>query len=395
MNREDVRRLAQTTDSLCVTIYLPLAREPAQQDQNRIRLKNHLAEAQRQLLEDYGWREPAAKALLQPAHDLIAHGRFLAERSDGLALFLSATGAETFNFPFPFDEELVVGPRFHLKPLLPQFMRNGRFYILALSQNEVRLLEASQYSVRPVELGPDVPENLADALKWDDPEAQLQWHTSTVSPAGRMRPAVFHGHGVGDGEDEKVNILRYFQLLDQGLSTIFREEDAPLVLAGVDYLIPIYREASSYRYLTDESISGNPKMWSPEELHERAWQVVEPLFKQEQLTAVARYAELAGGDRASAILEEVVPAAHYGQIELLFVIAGATVWGQFDPDTLRLTRHEERELGDSDLLGQVAVHTFVQGGTVYVVEPADMPPGASLVAAILRYPLTTTQTMPT
>jgi hypothetical protein len=38
--------------------------------------------------------------------------------------------------------------RFHLKPLLPLLTGDGRFYILALSQNQVRLLQGTRYSVR-------------------------------------------------------------------------------------------------------------------------------------------------------------------------------------------------------------------------------------------------------
>jgi len=43
---------------------------------------------------------------------------------------------------------VVVSDRFHLKPLLPLLTGDGRFYILALSQNQVRLLQGTRYSVR-------------------------------------------------------------------------------------------------------------------------------------------------------------------------------------------------------------------------------------------------------
>jgi hypothetical protein len=46
--------------------------------------------------------------------------------------------------------------------------------------------------------------------------------------------------------------------------------------------------------------------------------------------------------------------------------------------------HEEAELGDQDLLDFAAVHTLLNGGTVYAVEPGRVPDGALLVA-IFRY----------
>jgi len=43
---------------------------------------------------------------------------------------------------------------------------------------------------------------------------------------------------------------------------------APLVLAGVEYLFPIYQEANTYPDLVEEGITGNPENLKPEELHD-------------------------------------------------------------------------------------------------------------------------------
>jgi Bacterial archaeo-eukaryotic release factor family 7 len=155
--------------------------------------------------------------------------------------------------------------RYHLKPLLPLLAGDGRFYVLALSQNEVRLLGASRYSTDEVKLGDDVPESLADALKLDEPEKQLQFHTGSSGDGGAGRSAVFHGHGAKD--DSKDNILRYFRKIDRGLRDVLKGQEAPLVVAGVDYLLPIYREANTYSGLVEEGTTGNPEELSVEELH--------------------------------------------------------------------------------------------------------------------------------
>jgi hypothetical protein len=43
-------------------------------------------------------------------------------------------------------------------------------------------------------------------------------------------------------------------------------------------------------------------------------------------------------------------------------------------------------VGNEDLLDASDVHTLLNGGTVYAVEPEQVP-GGSLLAAIFRYPL--------
>jgi hypothetical protein len=46
---------------------------------------------------------------------------------------------------------VIVSERFHVKPLLPLLSGDGRFYVLALSQNEIRLLQGTRYSVEQVD----------------------------------------------------------------------------------------------------------------------------------------------------------------------------------------------------------------------------------------------------
>ncbi|HBL11949.1 MAG TPA: hypothetical protein DD379_11170, partial [Cyanobacteria bacterium UBA11162] len=159
---------------------------------------------------------------------------------------------------------------------------------------------------------------------------------------------------------------------------------APLVLAGVEYLFPIYREANTYQHLIDEGITGNPENAKPEELQAQAWEIVEPLFLKSQQEAIDHYRELAQTGRSSSNIKEAVPAAYYGRIEELFVAVGVQQWGSFNPDTNTIDLHAEAEPGDEDLLNSAAIQTILNGGTVYAVEPDQVPDEAPL-AAVFRY----------
>ena len=118
----------------------------------------------------------------------------------------------------------MVGERFHIKPLLPMFVGDGRFFILAVSQNDVRVLNGTRNSVDKINLE-DMPTSLAEALRFEDPERQLQIHTSTDAPRGvTERPSAFHGYGVGTN-DAKINLLRYFHILDRGLNQFLSGEN--------------------------------------------------------------------------------------------------------------------------------------------------------------------------
>ncbi len=375
--RGELEKLVEERGGPCVSIFLPTHRSGTETQQDPIRLKNLLGEAREDLLTK-GLRSTEVNQLLEPARELLADDVFWRHQSDGLAVFLSRDDFRFYRLPLRFKELAVVADRYHVKPVLPLLTGDGQFYVLALSQNEVRLLRATRHSIGKIELV-DVPESLADALKHDDPEKQLQFHSGTSGGRGG-RAAVFHGHEI----DLKDAILRYLRQVDRGVREVLKGSQALLVLVGVGYLLPIYREASTYPQLVEEGVTGNPEGLSEEEVHREAWAVVRPHFLKARWEAVARYEQLAGTGQTSNDLREVVPAAYYGRVEVLFAAAGARRWGAFDPSTGETRLHKERDFGDGDLLDFAAVQTLLNKGTVYILNSKDMPGGAA-VASVLRY----------
>ena len=105
------------------------------------------------------------------------------------------------------------------------------------------------------------------------------------------------------------------------------------MLAGVEYLLPLYKEAAAYAHVVEAGVTGDPNSQRAEELHERAWVLVEPLFRKDRQDAVDRYRRYAGTGQAPSDLKEVLLAACYGRVETLFVAVDVQQWGTFDADT--------------------------------------------------------------
>lgn len=384
LSKSELKTLMEQHGQWCVSIFMPAHRAGVEVQQDPIRLKNLLVHAEERLIES-GFRSPDARELLKPAQELLERAGFWRRQSDGLAIFVSQDIFRPYRLPHGFQELVVVAERFHIKPLLPLFTGDGRFYVLALSQNELRLLQGTRYSVGQVDLE-NVPESLAEALKWDDPERRLQWHTRAGTTTDGTRAAIFHGHGVASADDPKDYIRRYFRQVDNGVSDLLRDERAPLVLAGVDYVLPLYREANTYQHLLEEGVTGNPEELTAEELHKQAWTILKPYFQRERKQGAAQYRRLAGAESglASNEVQEIVPAANHGRVETLFVALGFQRWGSFDADTNTLHLHEEAKPGDEDLLDFAAAHTLLNAGTVHAVEAGKIPGGPPL-AAVFRY----------
>jgi hypothetical protein len=157
-----------------------------------------------------------------------------------------------------------------------------------------------------------------------------------------------------------------------------------LVLAGVDYLLPLYRSVTSYGNPVDDGIQGNPDEISIETLHAKAWEIAHPYFTKIQEDAAARLRQKAGTGLASGDLREIVPAAVQGRVDTVFVAEGQPYWGIFDTFENEVTLNDEATAGSEDLLNLIAVETLLNGGRVYVVDAARVPL-AGPAAALFRF----------
>lgn len=372
-DRSHLESLMGTQAEPCVSIFMRTVRVGREIQQNPIRLKNLIKDAEDRLRK-LGVR--SMETILKPAYELVNDGGFWRRQGDGLALFLSPEDSQHFSLPTTFEDLVVVADHYHLKPLLPVMSWGEYFYVLGLSQKYVKLFRGGRYSVGEVQLE-GVPTSLREALQFDDREPSMQSHS-----AGRTA-AVFHGQGLGK-DDPKEDIRRYFRKIDDGLHDILRSEQVPLVLAGVDYLLPIYRETSEYPHVMEGGVIGSPERLTVEQLHAQAWEIVEPMFNQQRDAAKARYLSVADTPHGSSDVKRVVRAAHQGRVESVFVAVGEHLWGTWDPTTEAIHIHETPQAGDIDLLDAAAVQTWMHGGNVYAVTPDEVPGGHQLAAA-LRY----------
>ena len=97
-------------------------------------------------------RAPQIRQFLKPGEELLADSLFWRYQADGLAAFLSVDGLRSYLLPISFPELVVVGHRFHIKPLLPLLNNDDRFFVLALSKNNVRLIEGTRSGAAEIEV---------------------------------------------------------------------------------------------------------------------------------------------------------------------------------------------------------------------------------------------------
>lgn len=386
LSRSEIRSLMEVASngSLCVSIYTSTHPTGSLNKEDMIRYKNLLADAERQMTA-CGVPEGRAKHALEPAARLLEDGKFWREAGGGVAVFLSEKTLRSYRVAMEFDPVAVVGHQWYLKPLLPLFSGDGRFFVLSLSLNEIRLFHCSRDNCQQVNLKlRKLPTSFAEAMKYTVSEKTTQFHTnSPPRPTTGARAPVYYGMGSRTDEAQKKrDITDFLHQLNRGLSTVTNGTRDPMILAGVDSLCSMFREISDYPNIVGPTINGNPEMWGEKELHEKAWPIVEPLFKQAQQTAADRYQLARSRHAGSSVPEEVIAAAAAGRVDTLFVDLDRHQWGRFDAGTVDL--HEQQQNEDEDLSNLAGVQTLLHDGTVFAVPQQEMP-GGHPVAAVFRY----------
>jgi hypothetical protein len=395
ITREQLRELAADESAPAVSLYFPTNHAPVEPEENSLYLKNLLAVVQERLL-DSDMRRTHVASLLDPLRQLLGDADFWLHQEESLALLRTPDRFAYYRLPYGVSERAIVAPAVYVKPLFQTLFPDGYFFVLALSQHAVRLLRCTRHGARVVDLEKlPIPRSLEEALRFDDlQKPELQHHPMTGpgrasvgrGPAeGRAggRQHGFHGHGES-GEEVKTQIRRYLHAVDAGLARLLGSETAPMIVAGVDYIRSIYRDVTHYKFVMDEGIDGNPDRTSDARLHAMAAPIIEEQLKRVREEAREKHESLRARGLASDDLQELLGAAHVGKVDTAFVRADIDVWGSYDVETDSMTRHDEPETGDVDLLDLVARQTFLNAGTVYVCA-ADEMVGAAPATATFRY----------
>ena len=383
----NIQDLINKKSNLFISIYLPTFKSGVDQRQNHIKFKQLLRKAEAELY-DMEMTKSQVEEFLKPARDLITETRFCQNQGDGLALFIHSEGMDYFRLPIEFKEVVEISNKIYIKPLLPLFIGNEQFNILALSKNQVRLFRCSRQSLKEIELR-DAPDSMDDVKMDDELESPRGYLALRVSRnVGKKQLTYNNVSQAQSNEDdyERNKLTRYIRAIDESLMKMHKKDVVPLILAGVDYLIPIYREKSKYPYIVDDFIGGNPELLSGEELHKLAWEIVQPLFNKDKELAEERYKQYLGqkNNLYTNSLEKIIPAAYGGQVDALFFQNEIQQWGKYNIENNKVELHDEAEDGDEDLIEYASLLTLSRGGKVFSVV-SDQVPDNSSIAAVLRF----------
>lgn len=373
--------LANFSGGPCVSIYLPTnpGGVAVNEQVDLIAFKNALQHVDR-TLQERNVDAVSIKKMLEPGYELLRDEKFWKSLTPGLALFIAEDFFKFIRLPGTVAEEILVNSSFHVSSLLPFMVRKEYFYLLVISKKNPKFYRCDYFGIEHIPVD-ELPLAVDDVVRFENKEDQKLFRTGGRGGTGG---ANFHGIGAGK-PDEKQHIAAYLEEVDDTLwQTHLSRSTVPLVLAGLDHLIPIYRSVSDYKYVWPEALTGNYSAEDDGTLHKEAMELMKPYFEQRMRRALDEFGNKSATPLTSVDVKEIISGSFYGRISQLFVQKEAQVWGRFNEQDNEVTIVGESTADTENLADRAVAKTIQSGGDVYMMDVSEMPqPG--VMAAIFRY----------
>lgn len=382
-NAASIKELLENKNKPCVSIYIPSAEKGADTLQSPIRLKNLLARAWDDLAGNFPDSQKTMAAQFEQADVIVDNKLFWRHQKQGFALFISPQLFRYYRVLIPFKDRVTVGNHFNIKPMLSLFTNKARYYLLALSQKSVRLLETAEGRINERHI-PNVVQSIEELSKYEVREKQLQLYTMPMGGFGG-KGSVAHGHATDiDGKEMKKRVNEFIKTVVTGIEQYLQADRTPVLLCAEPSMQRLVFDCHPSFNVMKETVPVNPTRMEPEQLLERASGVMREQSRKQTRTTLDRLSALMDTGWTIQNADQIIPRAEEGRVDTLFIDPDRPVWGFWNPEGGLIQTHDQPAETDQDLSDIAVLQTLLHGGEVISV-PRDSIKGGSSMAAILRY----------
>lgn len=361
----EISQLVATRGEALISLYLKTTPETQHIDAARTRLKQLTSDAVAQL-EEVGVAKRTIWPIEEQLHDLMDDDDFWRTQANSLAIFVTPDSLRSFRLPNHLTETVQVADRFHLKPLLRAVSMPQHAFVLALAENELRVIELLGDQPAQELRVPNLPKDAA-----------------SVAGTANVNSRSYSGRQ-GGGEGQKHHLRQYCRQIDAALRGLLSGRHEPLIIAATEPLLSMYRSINSYPHLADAAITTSPVRIPAHDLGTQARTIVDGI----NVDAVAEFATLYSAreneGRATTQIARIARAATFGAVDTLLVDMDSVVPGLVDEETGEITMDKAESAVSYGVIDEIAGRVIANGGKVIAVRRADIPQEADL-AAVLRY----------
>jgi hypothetical protein len=376
-----LQKLTVENNDPSISLYMPTNRSHPDNLQDIILFKNLVKQLKESLREKYS--EIEVQHFIKP-FDLLSQNTALWNKTlEGLAIFSASDYLKIIYLQVPVEALVIVAGRFHTKPLRQYLQSVDRYHLLSLNLDGFQLFEGNRFGVSEIELQPEIPKTLTEALGEDLTEK----HSTVASYGGTGGESANMHHGDGGRKDQMdKDIEKFFRIISLAIDEHYSKPTGlPLVLAALPEHHHLFHKVNKNPMLQKEGIMVSTKFLQDEKIAEMAWEIMKQNYLMRLKELTEKFEQAKGKSNGSDSLEEVAKAVAAGRVETLLLEQNRIIPGKIiDADTgaVEFENLNNPEVGD--LLDDIAEMATEKGTAVIVISKEKMPTQSG-IASIFRY----------
>ncbi|MFW5792817.1 MAG: hypothetical protein ACOCWC_00935 [Bacteroidota bacterium] len=355
MNRLFLNKLLKVNEYPCVSILLKTYRTSPDNQKTTLTLKKLVKETEEKLLETMTKRE--AEPYINEIKKIIETVD-VRSNMDGLALFVSKNFSDKVDLPFPVKDRVIIDKTFATRDIIKGLNRSTRYYILELSLHGARLFYC--FRDEAIEVNNDIF------------PVKSEFDSLNLNPADISR------------EKEKY-IKEFFNNVDKLFQSIFKEDPAPLVLAGVKKNIAYYTEVCDNKSAIAGTLDGNYENAKAHEMGKLTWPIIDSLKQEERQRLIDELHEATGAHKSAFDISDLWRFAKEGRVNILIIEEDFEQKAYLNNKGDLILNSEDSINGAiEDAVDELAEIVMNKGGRVVFVEKGQLNDFGK-IAGILRY----------
>lgn len=341
-----LKELKDIISESCVTIILNTHRTSPDNKKDSITLKNLIKEAEERLFADESKRN--AKGLVERLKELeskIDHSHNL----ESLVLFVNEDIAEYTRLPIAVEERVVIDHTFATRDLVRALHLETNYYVLVLSQQKVRLLEAFNDKVVS-EIGSPFP--IENSQFYSTNKAEL-------SNASRQTNLV----------------AEFFNRVDKEVNKIRKDNPLPVLICTVESNYHEYlKVADQKQSIIETYLNKNRLDKKAHAIVSEAWYIIQDYTVEKNNARKAELLTAVSQNKFLSDTNEIWQAIKQGRIQTLFIEQGKFQPAMWENDRIEYVSDELRDKKEvvDDIYDELIEANMNYGGDVVFLPKGEL-----------------------
>lgn len=311
---QTLKKVKDVSGSCCVTILLNTHRTLPDNEKDPLVLKNLIKEAANRLADECNLQAaPLITEKLNALSETIDHRHNL----ESLALFVNEQVAEYTRLPVAVEDRVAIGNTFAIRDVIRALYKDKEYYVLVLSRDKARLIEAFNDKVV------------------QEMEGNFPIENTSLHPQQRAEAAV---------ASRQTNLIQeFFNIVDKQLVEVVKQNSWPVLICTEESNYHAYLKIADRKEIIMGHLNGNRMEEKAHHIIEAAWPIVLQIRKD---NIKARVQELAIAENTGKLVtdfNDIWRAVNQGRGQTLFVQQGYFQPARLVNDTIELVPEEKTD----------------------------------------------------